>query len=98
MRITSKGQVTIPQEVRDRLGLLPNTEVAIRVEGERAVLEKVNGERRRGDAIVAAIRGTGTVRLSTDEILALTRDLGNRRAPQIVRPAPAAKPPRRTKR
>ena len=27
MRITSKGQVTIPQEVRERFGLLPDTEV-----------------------------------------------------------------------
>ncbi|MGA8810637.1 MAG: AbrB/MazE/SpoVT family DNA-binding domain-containing protein [Thermoanaerobaculia bacterium] len=26
MRITSKGQVTIPQEVRERFGLLPDTE------------------------------------------------------------------------
>ena len=27
VRITSKGQVTIPQELRERFGLLPNTEV-----------------------------------------------------------------------
>jgi len=27
MRITSKGQVTIPKDIRERAGLLPNTEV-----------------------------------------------------------------------
>ena len=33
MRITSKGQVTIPVEIRERLGLLPNSEVDFEVEG-----------------------------------------------------------------
>ena len=32
MRITSKGQVTIPQDIRERLGLLPNTDVEFAVE------------------------------------------------------------------
>ncbi len=36
MRITSKGQVTIPQAVREQAGLLPNTEVEFVIEG-RAV-------------------------------------------------------------
>jgi len=34
MRITSKGQVTIPVEVREELGLLPHTEVVFEVEGD----------------------------------------------------------------
>ena len=34
MRLTSKGQVTIPQEIRERLGLLPQTEVEFEIDGE----------------------------------------------------------------
>jgi AbrB family looped-hinge helix DNA binding protein len=75
MKITSKGQVTIPQDVRERLGLLPHTEVEFEVRGDVAVLRKANG-RRRGRRIVEGMRGRGSVRMSTDEILALTRGEG----------------------
>jgi AbrB family looped-hinge helix DNA binding protein len=33
MRITSKGQITIPSEIREQLGLTPNSEVILEVEG-----------------------------------------------------------------
>jgi AbrB family looped-hinge helix DNA binding protein len=48
MRITSKGQVTIPQEIRHRLGLLPETEVAFDVVGNTARIRKVGGDRGEG--------------------------------------------------
>jgi AbrB family looped-hinge helix DNA binding protein len=75
MRITSKGQVTIPQEIRERFGLLPETEVEFRVEGNAVRLVKVQARRGRGrgSAAVERLRGTANVSLSTDEILALTR-------------------------
>ena len=73
MKITTKGQVTIPAEVRERLGFLPNTEVEFVVEDGRAVLRKLRRSRRRGAKVVAHLRGRGTVPMSTDEILALTR-------------------------
>lgn len=73
MKISTKGQVTIPAAVRERLGLLPNTEVEIVVEGGRAVLRKLRRSRRRGDKVVTHLRGRGTVAMSTEEILALTR-------------------------
>jgi AbrB family looped-hinge helix DNA binding protein len=75
MRITSKGQVTIPIEIRERLGLLPETEVDFVVEGNGARIVRQTERRRegRGDRIVRRLRGTGSVRMSTDEILALTR-------------------------
>jgi AbrB family looped-hinge helix DNA binding protein len=73
MKITTKGQVTIPADVRERLGLLPNTEVEIVVEGGQAVLRKLRRSRRRGAKVVAHLRGRSTVPMSTDEILALTR-------------------------
>ena len=75
MKITSKGQVTIPVEIRERLGLLPETEVEFRVEGNAVRIVKVQGKKRvgRGAAIVANLRGSADVKMSTDEILALTR-------------------------
>jgi AbrB family looped-hinge helix DNA binding protein len=77
MRITSKGQVTIPIDVREKLGLLPNTEVAIEVHGNAARIVKVAGKRasNRGATAVAQLRGKADVRMTTDEILALTRNM-----------------------
>ncbi len=77
MRITSKGQVTIPIEVREKLGLLPNTEVAFEVRGNTARIIKVAGKRAggRGANLLAGLRGRSDVRMTTDEILALTRKI-----------------------
>ena len=73
MRITSKGQVTIPAPIRERLGLLENTEVEFEVVGNSVRVRKARDRRVRGKAIVARMRGRATSRLTTDEILALTR-------------------------
>lgn len=73
MRVTSKGQVTIPIEIREELGLHPSTEVAFDIVGKTARLRKLRGGESRGNRLVAHLRGKGTVRLGTDEILALTR-------------------------
>ncbi len=75
MRVTSKGQVTIPIEVREKLGIFPNTEVDFEVRGNTARLVKVppRKARGRGAEIVARPRGTADVKMTTDEILALTR-------------------------
>ena len=75
MKITSKGQVTIPIEVREKLGLLPETEVDFIVDGDAVRIQRRDngGSGRRGTAIVRRLRGTGSVRMTTDEILALTR-------------------------
>lgn len=73
MKITTKGQVTVPQEIRERFGLLPDTEVEFAVSGGRVYLRKAAGKAHRGEALVERMRGRGTRRLSTDEIMALTR-------------------------
>ncbi|HEX9775136.1 MAG TPA: AbrB/MazE/SpoVT family DNA-binding domain-containing protein [Actinomycetota bacterium] len=75
MRITAKGQVTIPVEVREQLGLLPDTEVDFVVDGEtvRIVRKAVPRRESRGAKVVRRLRGTGTVRMGTDEIMGLTR-------------------------
>ena len=80
MHITSKGQVTIPQEIRNRLGLLPHTKVEFELAGDHARIRKArgpSGESIRGRLALDALRGTADVRMSTDEILALIR--GKRR-------------------
>lgn len=54
MRITSKGQVTIPIEIRNRLGLLPHTEVVFEVEDDKATIRRAEGdEQRRGKVLTA---------------------------------------------
>jgi AbrB family looped-hinge helix DNA binding protein len=73
MRITAKGQVTIPQEIRHRLGLQPETEVEFDVVGRTVRIRKIAGRPGRGRGIVDRLRGRATTRLSTDQILALTR-------------------------
>ena len=74
MRLTSKGQVTIPQAIRDELGLHPETEVEFAVVGDSVRIRKARKPAAsRGRRIVDRLRGTGTVNLSTAEIMALTR-------------------------
>ena len=74
MRITSKGQVTIPLAVRERAGLAPNMEVEFVFEKEKVVLRKAKGQQNRGGIAVERLRrGRPRTMLSTDEILALTR-------------------------
>ena len=76
MTLTSKGQVTIPQDIRERLGLLPGTAVVFDVVGDSVRIRKA-ALQPRGTALVAHMRAVGRrarrPRLSTDQILALTR-------------------------
>jgi AbrB family looped-hinge helix DNA binding protein len=74
MRITSKGQVTIPIEIRERVGLLPGTEVEFEVEGDRVRLVRSAHAPGRGRGLVERMRGRASSTLSTDEILSLTRE------------------------
>jgi AbrB family looped-hinge helix DNA binding protein len=76
MRITTKGQVTIPQEIRDELGLLPNTEVTFDIVDGEARLRKARSRGRlsRGDGVVGHLRNVRpSNKLTTDEIMALMR-------------------------
>jgi AbrB family looped-hinge helix DNA binding protein len=73
MRITSKGQVTIPIEIREQLGLLPHTEVRFEVEGNAVRLVREVSPGGRGRKLVDRMRGRATSGMSTEEIMALTR-------------------------
>jgi len=77
MRVTTKGQVTIPQAIREKLGIFPGTEVEFILRGNSADLRKTknkNGHRSRGQRAVALLAGSATdKRFTTDEIMAMTR-------------------------
>lgn len=74
MRITSKGQVTIPADIRAKAGLLPGTEVEFTFDGQVVTLRQPRGRKRnRGVRVVRQMRRRGDVKLSTEAILALTR-------------------------
>ncbi len=73
MRVTSKGQVTIPLEVREKLGIRPHSDVEFVIEGNLVYVRKVEGPMGHGAAIVERMRRKATIRMTTDEIMALTR-------------------------
>jgi AbrB family looped-hinge helix DNA binding protein len=76
MRLTSKGQVTIPQDIRERLGLLPGTAVVFDTVGDSVRIRKAERQGR-GQALIQRMRSVAgrapRPRLTTDEIMALTR-------------------------
>jgi AbrB family looped-hinge helix DNA binding protein len=77
MRITSKGQVTIPVRIREEAGFLPNTEVEF-ISAGRGEVRLVKATKRaaaksRGNLLVEHMRGKGNRKMTTDEIMALTR-------------------------
>jgi antitoxin PrlF len=70
--VTSKGQVTIPKKVRDHLGIRPGSAVEFELTADgRVVL--VHAASSRPPSAFARVRGRATSRMSTDEIMALTR-------------------------
>lgn len=74
MKITSKGQVTIPQDIRENADLLPNTEVRFEYAPGKLTLLPVSGERKRGVSIVTALRGSAKYTgMTTDELMVFTR-------------------------
>ena len=80
MRVSSKGQVTIPAKIREQAGIRPNTEVgfALGRMGEVRIFH-VNGKkgakkrRTRGDILVDAMCRAPKPRMTTEEIMKLTR-------------------------
>lgn len=78
MRLTTKGQVTIPQDIRERLGLLPWTEVEFDVVGDSVRIRKKATTGGRGKRVVDAMRRAprpkaGNKAMTTDELMAFTR-------------------------
>ena len=72
MRVTEKGQVTIPQPIRNALGIVPGSEVEFELQGDHAVVKRII----RPEVVAERLEryaGSADTGMSTDEILALTR-------------------------
>lgn len=82
MRVTSKGQVTIPKHIRDRLGIKPGSEVEF-VATEGGTVELIRSESSGDDVLgsidawLRRIEGTGDSGLNADDIMTMTRDRPN---------------------
>lgn len=74
MRINSKGQVTIPAELRHRLGFHPGDLVDFSVSGATVTISKNTRAASRGERTVERMRGLASTNLSTDELMSLLRD------------------------
>lgn len=72
MRVTTKGQVTIPQHIRDKMMITPSTEIDFVEEADRVYIVKKKDEKGTTRKFLK-LRGIGTVKMTTDEIMALTR-------------------------
>jgi AbrB family looped-hinge helix DNA binding protein len=64
-RISSKGQVTVPVEVRNQLGLMTGTEIEFLVRDGEAILRKG----RRDDDPIGRVYGRLTLAAPVDELL-----------------------------
>ncbi|MHB8483474.1 MAG: AbrB/MazE/SpoVT family DNA-binding domain-containing protein [Nitrospiria bacterium] len=76
MRVTSKGQVTIPLEIREKAGLLPHTEVEFELVNSKVILKKMDQKQTRGEELIKRMRGKATLKMTTEEIMKLTRRHG----------------------
>lgn len=75
MRITARGQVTIPKEIREKAGLMPNTEVEFRYDGRSVTITPMRRKAKsgHGENLVERLSGTATVKMTTDQIMRLMR-------------------------
>jgi AbrB family looped-hinge helix DNA binding protein len=72
MKVTVKGQVTIPQKIREKLGIGPSSEIDfVEEDGRVYIVKKKTADK--GKSRFSRLRGVATVRMTTDEIMALTR-------------------------
>jgi AbrB family looped-hinge helix DNA binding protein len=73
-KVTVKGQVTVPKKVREYLGLKTGSAVTFeRLAGGEIVLRLAKPASKARAGVFAKLRGRATVRMKTEEILALTR-------------------------
>ncbi|MGH3353672.1 MAG: AbrB/MazE/SpoVT family DNA-binding domain-containing protein [Nocardioides sp.] len=73
MRLNSKGQVTIPAELRQKHGFTEGDEVDIVEDGSTLRIVHRDAGETRGQRLVSRMRGAATTRQSTDELMDLLR-------------------------
>jgi AbrB family looped-hinge helix DNA binding protein len=71
MRVTTKGQVTIPRNVREFLGIVPETDVEFQEDNGRFYI--VKSSKGKTTSKFTKLRGIASAKMSTDEIMNLTR-------------------------
>jgi len=74
MRLNSKGQVTIPAELRTKHGFAEGDEVDVVEDGDSLRIVHADAPATRGQRLVSRMRGTAGPGRSTDELMALLRD------------------------
>ncbi|NER98346.1 MAG: AbrB/MazE/SpoVT family DNA-binding domain-containing protein [Symploca sp. SIO1B1] len=73
MKIDIDGKITIPTDIQNQLGLQPGTEIQLEVVGNTLQIRKPQASSR-GRQIIADLRGKATNRLTTNDIMQLTRE------------------------
>lgn len=73
MKLGPKGQLSVPEVMRRQLGWLPDTEVTLEADGNVLHVRPVERARGTGDRAIAALRGKGNRRYTTDELMRMTR-------------------------
>jgi antitoxin PrlF len=82
MRVTSKGQVTIPRDLRELAGIQPNSEVVFTIEDGRLIVSPKDDprrvhERERLDGLMRTLKrleGTGDPAVDAEALMHMTRD------------------------
>ncbi len=72
MKLTVKGQVTIPKHVRDTLGITIHSEIDFIEENGKIYI--VRAKARKRIQKFRKYRGIANVKMTTDEIMKLTRE------------------------
>ena len=72
MRMTSKGQVTVPEEIRLALGLYPGCNLRFYIKKNKVYFELENNKNYVPPKF-EKIKNTATVKLTTEQIMSLTR-------------------------
>lgn len=75
MKVSEKGQITIPKELRDALGIGGGSDVTFEVagDGDALLVRKTADGPTRGEQLARRLLSRGDVEVTTDEIMALTR-------------------------
>jgi AbrB family looped-hinge helix DNA binding protein len=71
--LTTKGQVTIPLPIREKLGLMPLTEVEFDIVGDSVRIRKKAGPHGRGQKLLETMKKAPRPLLSTAQLMRLTR-------------------------
>lgn len=84
--MTSKGQVTVPKEVRQRLGLRQGSRIAFAVEGDHAVLRPAVVERLRPKSGFGMIKVSGPAVPADFDVAGLLAAIGKKPSPTRTKP------------